>query len=59
MTNLSLAGKMPALRKSIHLHQWDALDQLIYDRSLLGVRNMYAKTTLLWIRLTRIVSEIY
>ncbi|PSB13409.1 hypothetical protein C7B76_19945 [filamentous cyanobacterium CCP2] len=24
MTNLSLAGKMPALRKSIHLHQWDA-----------------------------------
>ena len=24
MTNISLAGKMLALRKSIHLHRWDA-----------------------------------
>jgi hypothetical protein len=24
MTNISLAGKMPALRKSIHLYQWGA-----------------------------------
>jgi hypothetical protein len=24
MMDRSLAGKMPALRQSIHLHQWDA-----------------------------------